>query len=283
MTTVRTLLARARRRLAAAPFDAPPREARLLLAYVLGRREVDLIGSDGDTVLPPAAAQFDDLLERRLRGEPVAYLLGEREFWGRSFRVDPRVLVPRPETEHLIEAVLALPLPPQARFVDFGTGSGCIATTLACELPEAWGVALDLSPAALAVAGDNLRRHGVGSRVRLVASDLAHGLALSRFDLVVSNPPYLALADASAISTEVRDHEPSLALFSGESGLDAIGRLLFEIGPALAPNTWLAFEIGAGQLDAVLALAERSRLETSRWLADLAGIPRVVVLRRRAT
>lgn len=280
--TVRILLAEARRRLAAAPFEAPPREARLLLAHVLGRREVDLLGGDGELVPAPAIARFGALLERRLLGEPVAYLTGEREFWGRSFHVDSRVLVPRPETEHLVEAALDLPLPPHPRFLDLGTGSGCLAASLACELPAAHGIAVDLSPAALAVARRNLERHGVLDRVRPVAADLGRALALSRFDLVVSNPPYLAPEEAPTLSPEVRDHEPGLALFAPDRGLATITRLLHEVGVALAPGAWLACEIGAGQLSAVLELAAGSALALERWLPDLAGIPRVVVLRRRA-
>ena len=282
VTTVRQLLAEARRRLAAAPFAAPPREARLLLAHTLGRREIDLLGGDTESVPAPVAERFAALLERRLRGEPVAYLTGEREFWGRAFHVDSRVLVPRPETEHSVEAALDLPLPPGPRFLDLGTGSGCLATSLACEWPAARGVAVDLSPAALAVARKNLVRHGVAARVTLVAGDLGRSLDLASFDLVVSNPPYLGPDEAPTLSPEVRDHEPGLALFAPRGGLATIERLLHQVGAALRPGAWLVCEIGAGQLAAVLALAAHSPLALERWLPDLAGIPRVVVLRRRA-
>lgn len=281
MSTVREILVEARRKLASTPFEAPPREARLLLARVLGRDEAALLGADGMEVEPAAHRHFAELLARRLHGEPVAYLLGEREFWGRTFRVDRRVLVPRPETEHLVEASLALPLPVAPVFLDVGTGSGCLAVTLACELAGSHGLAVDLSPAALAVARGNARRLGVGDRIAFAASDLDRALELERFDLVVSNPPYLAPEEAADLSPEVRDHEPALALFGGERGLAALLRLIHETGSALRPGAFLLTEIGAGQLDAVLSEAASSRLELVRTLDDLAGIPRVVVLRRR--
>ncbi len=242
------------------------------------------------------------LLERRLTGEPVAYLLGEREFFGRTFRVDPRVLVPRPETEHLIEAVLALDLPRRARVLDVGTGSGAIAATLALERP-AWRLTgVDVSPAALAVARANALRLGLagdgsigsrasGPRFRLAAADLVAGLDLSRVDLLVSNPPYVAWEDAAGLSVEVRGFEPGLALFAdpaGAAGGEVPGagvaaRLLQQLqaeSRPLPPHARVVLELGSGQLEGLLEIAEDAGWRPERVVPDYAGIPRVVVLRR---
>ena len=168
----------------------------------------------GETRVETAAAgEFGGLVERRSGGEPVAYLVGEREFFGRRFAVDRRVLIPRPETEHLIEAVLELPLRAAPRLLDIGTGSGCIATTLALERPDSWVVGTDVSLAALTLARQNAAVLGAGS-VRWLAGDLAEALSFASFDVVASNPPYIGVEEAPALSCEVVDFEPHGALFS---------------------------------------------------------------------
>lgn len=281
MATLDDLLAEARRRLTAAPFAPPAREAQLLLGRVLGWSEAEVIAR-GDRPVPAAAEQrFRALLERRLRGEPVAYLVGEREFYGRVFRVDNRVLVPRPETEHVVEAALALPLSEHPRILDVGTGSGCLAVTLGLEIPGARVVATDCSLAALAVASGNARR--LRSPVRFAAADLASGLDPSVFDLVVSNPPYIGRRDAASLSPEVRDFEPEMALFADAGGEAVLGRLL-DLGRSLHSDAHLVLEIGYGQRDRVLERA-LERCDATPWSLvevrdDYAGIPRVVVLRR---
>jgi release factor glutamine methyltransferase len=277
--TISDLLAGARRRLAATPFGAPTREAGLLLGAVLGLSEVQVLAHPERPVGAEQEARFRALLERRLTGEPVAYLLGEREFYGRMFHVDRRVLIPRPETEHVVEVVLGLDLPNGARIVDVGTGSGCLAVTLALELPGSWVVATDLSPGALALAAGNARRHGVAERVRLVGSDLLSGLALSPFDLVVSNPPYVDLADAPSLSPEVCNFEPHLALFSPGAGDSTLARLFAE-SAGLRAGTFVVVEIGYGQLDAARRHASASSLQLARTWKDYSGIPRVLTLRR---
>ena len=279
-STVGTLLGYARRRLAAAPFRPAPREALLLLARTLDWDEARVLAHPERELDEEAAARFREMLERRLAGEPIAYIFGEREFYGRLFAVDPRVLIPRPETEHLVDLALELELPARPRILDLGTGSGCIAVTLACELPDARLVATDLSPAALAVAQVNARRHGVDDRMRLAAADLARPLRLEGFDLVVSNPPYVGLDEAPYLSIDVRDHEPATALFAPATRLSVIERLVRELGD-LAPGTVVAFEIGAGRDEAVAALLDDSPLALIGTRADLAGIPRVVVTKRR--
>jgi release factor glutamine methyltransferase len=278
--TAGRLLAEARRRLAAAPFRPSGREALLLMAHVLGRGEAAVLAHPEEELDEAIAGRYRRLLERRLAGEPVAYILGKREFFGRLFAVDRRVLIPRPESEHLVEAVLELELPSAPRILDLGTGSGCLAVTLACELPAAWLVATDVSPAALAVAQRNARRHGVGSRVRLAAADLATSLALGGFDVVVSNPPYLAPGEAAYLSPEVRDHEPATALFAPDSALSTTARMIAGLD-GLAPGAVVAFEIGAGLDEAVEELLAGSPLAPVTTRADYAGIPRVVVTRRR--
>jgi release factor glutamine methyltransferase len=278
-TTVSQLLAEARRRLAATAFGAPPREAGLLLGHVLGLSEAQVLARGGEPVAAEAAARFEDLLARRLAGEPVAYLTGEKEFWGRSFLVDRRVLVPRPETEHLVEAALAEPLPPAPRVLDVATGSGCIAVTLAAERPAARLVATDLSAGALAVAAGNARRHGVGQRVALVALDLLDGLDLAAFDLVVSNPPYVDPSEAPALSPEVCNFEPPLALFPPGAGDLLLARLLRQ-GVRLRRGVRLIVEIGAGQRDAVVRHGAAAGLALAAERADYAGIPRVLTFER---
>jgi release factor glutamine methyltransferase len=231
-------------------------------------------------VPPEGERRFRDLLERRLRGEPVAYLLGEREFFGRVFRVDSRVLIPRPETEHVVEATLAEALPASPRILDVGTGSGCLAVTLALERPGSRVVATDLSLGALAVAAGNARRLGAADRVSFVHTDLTDGLDLSRFDLVVSNPPYVDLGETPEISPEIIHYEPHLALFPPGGGDEILARLIASCG-ALRPGTVLAVEIGRGQLDAARQYAEAAGFDLKGVRQDYSGIPRVVVLRRR--
>lgn len=300
--SIADLLRQAKALLAAAPHAPSPREAHLLLGRVLGLSEARLIARDRDPVPAAAEERFRALLARRLGGEPVAYLTGEREFYGRPFRVDPRVLVPRPETEHLVETALTvageLGLPEAARVLDVGAGSGAIAVTLALERPGWLVVGTDLSPAALAVARANARRLGAAPafgddageaapRCRFVACDLASAVRLDRFDLMVSNPPYVPAEDAPSLSPEVRDFEPGGALFSpGDEGAaepapgTGIASRLLAQAANLPKRAAAILEIGHGQLDAVRSLAGRHGWRLERAVADYAGIPRVVVLGR---
>ncbi|HEX5718029.1 MAG TPA: peptide chain release factor N(5)-glutamine methyltransferase [Thermoanaerobaculia bacterium] len=279
--TIAQLLAEARPRLAATPFAAPPREAALVLGQLLGLSEAQVLAHGEREVSVEIAERFRSLLERRLTGEPVAYLFGEREFYGRPFAVDPRVLIPRPETEHVVEEALAIALPERPWILDVGTGSGILPITLALEIPGAQTVGTDVSPGALAVASGNARRHGVADRARFLGADLAHGLDLSRFDLVVSNPPYVDAGDTPSLSPEVVDFEPHVALFAPGSGDSVLARLFALLGNGLRPGIRAIVEIGFGQIEAARRHAEASGLHFSGARRDYAGIPRVVVLERR--
>ena len=281
MPTISQLLAEARPRLTATTFGAPPREAALLLGQLLGLSEAQILAHGEREVPEETAERFRSLLERRLTGEPVAYLLGERDFYGRPFFVDPRVLIPRPETEHVVEEALAVPLPERPWILDVGTGSGILPITLALEIPGARTVGTDVSPGALAVASGNARRYGVSDRTRFLGADLAHGVDLSRFDLVVSNPPYIDAGDAPSLSPEVVNFEPHVALFGPGSGDSVLARLFALLGSGLRPGIRAIVEIGFGQLDAARHHAEASGLRFAGVRHDYAGIPRVVVLERR--
>jgi len=244
------------------------------------------------------AGVFDALVRRRERREPTGYIIGHREFWNLDMEVGPGVLVPRPETEFLVEEALsrlspadaregdtvgpssAAP-PAHARIADVGTGSGCISVALARWLPRSVIVAIDTSDEALAVARRNAERHGVTGRVRFVRADLLAGVE-GPFDAIVSNPPYVPVADIAGLQPEVRDHEPPQALAGGDDGLDLIRRLVPEAAAALGPGGWLLFEFGFGQADGVRAIvAAEQALELIDLRADLAGIPRIAVARRR--
>ncbi|MEP7011137.1 MAG: peptide chain release factor N(5)-glutamine methyltransferase [Acidobacteriota bacterium] len=280
MATIGELVREGRSRLAVAPFSPPPREAALLLGRVLGLSEAKVLARDERPVDPSDALRYQDWIERRAGGEPVAYLLGEREFYGRVFHVDPRVLIPRPETEHLIEQALASPLPPRPRILEVGAGSGCIAVTLACELPAARLIATDLSAGALAVAQGNAARLGAADRVALVRTDLFAGIAIEAIDLLVSNPPYVDRTEAAEMSPEVCNFEPHLALFPpGGGGLETISRLLASAA-GLRPGVRVLLEIGRGQIEAVESSARAAGFDPLEAQPDYAGIPRVAVLVR---
>lgn len=282
MFTVGEQWAHGRRTLATAGLAHPGRESALLLGSLLGLSELQTRTRDDQPVDAGIAARFATLLARRAAGEPMAYLLGRREFYGRSFAVDERVLIPRPETELLVEIALAADLPVEASVLDIGTGSGCIALTLAAERPR-WRVqATDLSLGALACARANARGLGLSDRVAFVAADLAAPIVLAGMDLVVANPPYIDPLEPALIALDVRTYEPHLALFAGESGLATLARL-FGLAEGLHAGALLACEIGFGQLDAVLDLASaRPALELVEVRRDLADIARDVVFRRTA-
>ena len=256
------------------------RDALVLARAALGWDEARWIADQRESAPREFTAKYDEVIERRRKREPVAYILGEREFYGRMFQVTPAVLIPRPETELLVDAALAAIPAGNAGVVDAGTGSGCLAITLALECPDARVVATDVSPAALAVAKANAERHGVADRVEFLETDLLRG-APSRVDVIVSNPPYVPERDRSSLAPEVLDFEPSEALFSGPEGLDTIRRLVPAALPLLSMHGVLVIEFGWGQVDAVAELIQSTQgFALHQIHRDLQNIPRVAVAMR---
>jgi release factor glutamine methyltransferase len=281
--TIQQRVARARRRLRDA--GVPPEEAdldgRLLAEHVLGWTPERFLVDGNQAETPEFAARYDVLVERRASREPVAYILRRQEFWGLDFEVAPAVLVPRPETELVVESALALMAPDLPLDVaDICTGSGCIAVALARERPRVRVTATELSNAALEIARRNARRHGVANRVALARADL-FGETTATFDLVVSNPPYLAETERPSLQPEVRDHEPALALFAGPDGLHVIRRLVQDAPARLRAGGSLIFEFGFGQAAAVEQLiSQTTGLTMIELRRDLQNIPRVALARR---
>jgi release factor glutamine methyltransferase len=254
------------------------RDAEVLLQHVARRDRAALLARGNETLEAEDADRYSALLERRWAGEPIQYILGETEFYGLPFRVTRDVLIPRPETEHLVETVLAQAACYRTpRLVDIGAGSGAIAVALAHELSKAKIAAsitaIDLSAPALVLAEENAQRNGAA--VRFLRGDLLAPVAGERFEIVVSNPPYVPSADCSSLSVEVRDYEPGLALFAGEDGLDVYRRLIPEAFAVLVPGGFLALEIGYGQEPAIRQLLRDSGFEQIEFVPDLQGIPRV--------
>lgn len=265
--TVREMLARA-----AATLESRG-EAELIAGLALRRSRAWLIAHDDARVDGPDVERFDLLVQERAEGMPIAYLAGTREFYGREFRVGPAVLIPRPETEHLVEWALALALPADARVIDVGTGSGCIILTLAAERPGWHCTGTDISAAALAVAAENRTLLDAG-RVRLLHGDLLEPVDERGVDLIVSNPPYVAAGDPHLQQGDVR-FEPEIALSDGTDGLDTIRRLIDWADRLLAPGGWLLLEHGYDQAEAVRELFRKGGYEQVESKSDLAGIERV--------
>jgi release factor glutamine methyltransferase len=227
-----------------------------------------------------APARLIGFAQRRMAREPVGRILGRREFWGLSFELSPDTLEPRPDTETVVETALSLVPDRQAglRLLDLGTGSGCLLVALLHELPRASGFGLDCSPGALATARRNAVRNGVGGRSAFAASDWAAAVR-GRFDLIVSNPPYIPSPDLAGLAPEVRGHDPIVALDGGADGLAAYRVILAQTSDLLATGGTLVFEIGGTQEEAVGLLAHAARLRVVRAARDLAGYPRALALK----
>ncbi|HSK65180.1 MAG TPA: peptide chain release factor N(5)-glutamine methyltransferase [Pyrinomonadaceae bacterium] len=258
------------------------REAGALLSHVIGKDRTFLISHADDQISENDKQRFAEVVGRRALGEPAQYIIGSQDFYGRKFRVTPAVLIPRPETELLVDAALAV-LGADPKICDVGTGSGCIAITLLCERRDANAVAIDVSEAALDIARQNASEQSVGPRIVFQVSDCFSGLDenTDKFDLIVSNPPYVAAKMLAGLQREVRDHEPQIALSPGEDGLSVIRRLLNDSPRYLRENGHLIMEIGFDQGEAVQRLVDENVWILKEILPDLQCIPRIVVLQKK--
>lgn len=265
-------LRRCRNELAAHGVEDADSAARLLVTRLLDK-PLSSVLLDAKPLAPAQAALVKQALQRRLDGEPVQYILGQADFYGLTLRVTPEVLIPRMDTETLVHQAL-IKAPPNARVLDVCTGSGCVALAVKHERPDCTIAAADLSPAALAVARDNGKTLGLDVDWRL--GDLCAPLAGRRFDVIVSNPPYISQTEYEALSPLVREHEPPMALLAGPEGLDLYTRLIPQAAALLSPGGWLCLEIGSAQADAVQALCRAAGLKRVSLTRDLSGLARVV-------
>jgi release factor glutamine methyltransferase len=274
-------LAALRRTLTEAGFDSPALDARLLLLSALGIPATELLTRPDTPLTPEEADRLSAHALRRLAREPVARIIGEREFWGLPFVLSPETLVPRPDSETVVETALGLIPDRRAPLLiaDLGTGSGCLLTALLHELPQASGLGIDRSQGALRTARHNATVNGVGARSLFVASDWARAIR-GPFDLIVSNPPYIASPVIPGLDAEVREHDPLLALDGGTDGLDAYRIILDDAERLLEPGGLLVVEIGYDQADALRRLARAHALEVLTVAHDLSGSPRGVALKR---
>jgi release factor glutamine methyltransferase len=273
MKTIRQAVADAAQRLHG---ENATRDAELLLMYALGISRASLLANPQRELSHEEELRFNAMVTERATGRPIQHITGTQEFFGLAFSVNKHVLIPRPETEHLVEAVIAkLPKDRAVRIADVGTGSGAIAVALAHALPLAQITALDISPAALEIAARNAAANGIAGRVKFVQSDLLGACAGEVFDAVVSNPPYIAEGEREDLELQVREFEPSLALFAGSTGYEVYERLIPQARSALREGGLLAMEMGSGQS---LRITELLREWKSVELVDdLQGIPRVAL------
>ncbi len=276
-------LAAAVEKLEGADVGSPRLNAETLLMFVLGVNRAYLYAHPERELTAEEQAGYDDVVAQRSTGMPSQYITGHQEFWGLDFVVSPAVLIPRPETEHLVETVLELAREvPTPRIVDVGTGSGCIALALANELRNAEVFGVDLSTDALEIARANAARLQLGDRVKFLPSNVLEELAgVHNFDFVVSNPPYVGRDEADKVQRSVFEFEPRMAVFAGESGLDLIRPLIEQAQAALKHGGWLAMEIGYSMRDMVLELLTPTMWDDIRVVPDLQGIPRVIAARKK--
>jgi release factor glutamine methyltransferase len=255
--------------------------AELLLMFTLGCDRAFLFAHPERELSAAEHTRYQEAIAQRSRGTPAQYITGHQEFWGMDFIVTPAVLIPRPETEHLIETVLPLAREMKSpKLVDVGTGSGCIALALAKELPHSEIHATDISPASLEIARVNATRHQFENRVHFHQTDLLKNFELGTFDFVVSNPPYVGESEEDQVQLEVRKFEPRNAVFAGPTGLEVIERLIPQARPALKPGGWLIMEISG-------TIADRMKQMFDGWKQvqitnDLQGIPRIVSAQRQS-
>lgn len=251
-------------------------DAEVLARYALGWDRARLVADGRDPMPADAGARYSSFISRRATREPVAFITGRREFWDLEFEVSPDVLIPRPETELIVEAVRERRAPGEVRtIVDVGTGSGCLAVVLAREYPEAKVIATDISDAALAVASRNAHRHGVAERVTFVRGDLLEAVDV-RADVIVSNPPYVP--SNVELSPEIVNFEPPVALYSGIDGLTLLERLIGDARSRLRPGGLFAVEFGLGQDDEIQRFARKAGWEQVEFISDLQGIPRTAIM-----
>jgi release factor glutamine methyltransferase len=264
---------------------SPRLNAELLMQFVLGCERAYLYAHPERELTADEQSRYDEVIRERARGCPTQYITGHQEFWGLDLLVSPAVLIPRPETEHVVETVLELvkeyPFsgPGRLRMVDVGTGSGCIALALASELPHAEIQACDISDEALEIARINAARLALGGKVLFRKSDLLTVYAGEQFDFVISNPPYVGEADADKVQRQVREFEPLIAVFSGHEGMDSYRRLIPQARDHLRPGGWFVAEIGFSEEAKVRELLLAGWGEI-RVTPDLQGIPRVVAARK---
>ena len=260
-------------------------DAEVLLAEALGCQRIELYTAFHELVSEQARSVFRGLVRRRAGGEPVAYLVGHREFYSLSFEVTPDVLIPRPETEHLVVACLEIlkgrPEQPPPRVLEVGTGSAAIAVAVARHAPSCRVTAVEISPSALAVAQRNAQRHGVADRIEFVQSDLLAAVPPEPvFQVLISNPPYVSRPEWQQLAQEVREHEPEQALVGGETGTELIRRLVSQADSRLVPGGWLLLEISPMIQQAVRGILDERRVYPDvRLVKDLAGLPRVLIAR----
>jgi release factor glutamine methyltransferase len=279
--TVAEAVKQATTRLAAEPLftaDAA-RDAELLLLFALSIERTELFAHPERLLTAREQTHFASLVQQRLVAMPIQYITGVQEFFSLRLRVTPDVLIPRPETEHLVEALLArMPQDRPVTIADVGTGSGAIAVAAAYRLPLAQVTAIDNSPAALAVAKGNATRHQVADRIEFMCSDLLEEAGGRSFDVIVSNPPYIAFKDQAGMHPQVRDHEPAQALFAGVTGLEIFARLIPQAWEALHTDGWLMLEIGSGQQMEIADLL--CKWKEVSFEMDLQKIPRVAIARK---
>lgn len=257
--------------------ENPELETSLLLSRALEINKTDIYAHPKREMGFDKVREFNRLLKRRLKGEPIAYILGEKEFYSRTFEVNPSVLIPRPETETLVEETIrAIEEFSCLLIADVGTGSGCIAVTVACECEDAQVFAIDVSFDALRVAKTNAERHGASSRVSLICADLLSCFADDSLDVVVSNPPYVSASDFYNLEPGVRDFEPKLSLFGGEDGLNCIRKIVSQAARVLKNSGWCIIEIGANQSEKVAEIFESTGFRNVSTIKDLAGIERII-------
>jgi release factor glutamine methyltransferase len=261
--------------LTAARVGSPRLNAEMLLMFTLGYDRAHLFAHPERELTPQEKINYQEAIAQRAKGIPAQYITGHQEFWGMDLIVSPAVLIPRPETEHVIETALNLSLRAGSRIVDVGTGSGCIALALAKELPQAEIHATDISPSALEIARANVARHGLDSHVQFHQIDLLQGFDPGSFDLVVSNPPYVGESEEDQVQLEVRKYEPRNAVFAGPTGLEVIERLIPQADSTLKPGGFLIVEMSG-------TIAEGVKRLLAGWLGprlinDLQGIPRVAI------